>query len=69
MIAVPAEIPVTLPDASIVPVAVLPLLQVPPGVASLSGIVWPLHTISGPVMDKGDWFTVTICVAMLTPTV
>jgi len=43
MITVPKPTPVTSPDPSILPIAVLLLLHMPPAVASLNVIVEPKH--------------------------
>ncbi len=49
MVTVPAATPVTLPVVEFaVAIAVLLLLQVPPGVASVSVIDAPLHKLEGP---------------------
>lgn len=63
---VPAETPVTFPEASMLPVAGLPLLHVPPVVASASVTNAPVHTDEGPVMaaTTGSVFTVTVAVAV-----
>jgi hypothetical protein len=51
MAVVPAANPATVPDAGlIVATAVLPLVQVPPVVASLSVTLLPTHSAKGPVM-------------------
>jgi hypothetical protein len=50
---VPTAIPVTIPvDEPIVAIVVLPLLQVPPVVASLKVTVDPTHTESPVRVDK-----------------
>ena len=66
-VAVPAVIPViTLPAA--VATAVLLLLHVPEGVASLSVVVKPAQTAIVPVIDAGNGLTVT-GVVMIQPVV
>lgn len=60
MIVVPPATPVTTPVvAPTVATDVALLLQVPPGVASLSVVVCPEHTSSVPVMADGNALTVT----------
>jgi hypothetical protein len=54
MVAVPAETPVTMPDVPIVAIPVLPLLQEPPEVVSLSVVVAPWHMVGVPVMAPGS---------------
>ena len=54
MVVVPAVIAVTIPVvASMVAIAVLLLLQLPPLVASLSVVVVPGHTVVVPVINAG----------------
>jgi hypothetical protein len=62
IVVVPAFIPVTLPDASIVPFNVLLLAQVPPP-ASVSAVTLPIHTDNVPAMFEGSGLTVTTVVA------
>ncbi len=50
MLAVPADMPVTIPVALTVATDSLPLLQVPPVVASASVVVLPVQIASVPVM-------------------
>ena len=69
MVAVPADTPFTIPVVPIVATAVLLLLQVPPAVASVKGMVWPWHTPVGPAIATGDGFTAIITVALQPPTV
>ena len=57
---VPLARPVKWPVPSIVPVAVVPLLQVPPAVASRSVIIDPWHTWVAPVIAFGNGLTETI---------
>ena len=59
ILAVPADMPVTIPDADpTVAIAVLLLLQVPAGLASLKTMVDPAHTRLSPVMATGNGSTV-----------
>ena len=71
MVAVPAETPVTNPLA--VPVdttdAFDVLLQVPPGVKSLTLTDEPTHTDEAPPMPEGFVFIVTTTVAGMPETV
>ena len=46
---------------------VLPEVHVPPGSASFSVLVVPLHTYSGPVIAGGIGFTVTVVIACEPP--
>ena len=56
---IPALIPVTTPaTGSILPIAGLLLLQLPPGVASLKVIDCPTHTPLGPKIGNGNGLTV-----------
>jgi hypothetical protein len=65
IVVVPPKIPVTVPDTDpIVPVLVLLLLHVPPGVASLRVAVPPIHTLTLPLIATGCAFTVTILFAV-----
>ena len=50
-------------DEPTVAIAVLLLLQEPPGVPSLSGVVWPTHTMVVPVTGLIEVLTVTVVVA------
>lgn len=50
--------------ATMVAMPVLPLSHVPPGVASVSVVVSPGHTLSVPLMAAGKGFTVTTVVVM-----
>jgi hypothetical protein len=60
IIAVPAVIPVTAPEADpIEAIAVLLLLQVPPPAISESVVVKLWQTLKVPVMGLGKGFTVT----------
>jgi hypothetical protein len=63
MVTVPPApgLPVTIPvEEPMVAILVLLLHQVPPGVASLSTVVSPAHTLVVPVIADGNGFTVTI---------
>jgi hypothetical protein len=40
------------------------LFHIPPGMASLSVVVDPIHTCNAPVMAVGAAFTVTLAVAV-----
>jgi hypothetical protein len=48
----------------IVAMAVAPLDQVPPGVASLRVVAAPTHTLSVPVITAGNELTVTVVVVL-----
>ena len=54
MLAVPAAIPLTVPVASIVAMAVLLLLHAPPVVVVLSVVVVPTQALSVPVIAAGS---------------
>lgn len=54
MLAVPAAIPLTVPVASIVAMAVLLLLHAPPVVVVLSVVVVPTQVLSVPVIAAGS---------------
>jgi hypothetical protein len=58
--AVPALTPYTTPAASIVAILVDVLFHVPPVVALLSVVFWPVQTCAAPVITAGNAFTVTI---------
>jgi hypothetical protein len=62
MVTVPDDTPVTTPDVPTVAMAVLPLNQNPPVVASLSAMVEPAHTVDGPVIVD-EPVTVTVLYA------
>ena len=65
---VPAVIPETMPDNEpIEPTAALLLLQRPPLLASLSGVVAPVHTLAVPSIGAGIVLTVTTTVATNVP--
>jgi hypothetical protein len=60
ILAVPAATPITMPVVGfIVPMLVLPLLHVPPAVASVNVVVRPTQTDIGPVIAGTVWVTVT----------
>lgn len=59
MVVVPAETPVTMPVPATVAIAVLSLLQTPPVVASVKGVVAPMQTAVIPVIEEGTGLTVT----------
>jgi hypothetical protein len=71
MMAVPDAIPVTIPVLPTVAMAVLPLLHVPPGVASVSAAVAPTHmpTPVDGVIAEGLGLTVTVAVTKQVPVV
>ena len=58
----PVAVPVTTPVPDTEATAVLLLLHVPSGVASLKLVVRPWHTESVPNIAPGSGFTVTIAV-------
>ena len=55
MVAVPDVTPVTTPVVTTVATAVLPLLHVPPVVASLRVVVEPIHTAAVPTIGATNW--------------
>jgi len=61
MVAEPTATPVTTPEVLTVAMEVLPLVHVPPGVASNKEPVAPTHAVAVPVMapTTGSAFTVT----------
>jgi hypothetical protein len=62
---VPGFTPVIIPlDEPIVATDILPLLHVPPGVASASDVVDPTHTPRAPVIGPAVVFTVTGAMAL-----
>ncbi len=64
MMDVPEATPVTMPDdRPIVATPVLPLLHVPPLVASVSVVVESTHAVIVPPIDDGIGLTVTTAVA------
>ncbi len=66
MIAVPAAIPVTTP-ADTVAMAMLLLLQVPPGVLDVRLVVLPTQAVNTPLMESVSGITVTTIVAVAVP--
>ena len=61
MAAMPADIPLTIPELTpIVATALLPLVQVPPPVALLKAVVAPVHNVVVPVINPGIGLTVTV---------
>ena len=58
MLAKPEPIPDTTPDELIVPMEVVPELQVPPGTELPSAVVPAWHTLSVPVIGPGEASTV-----------
>ena len=63
MFTVPWNTPDTMPEVPTVAMAVPLLVQVPPGMPSVSGVVEPIHTCIMPVIGVGTEFTVTEVVA------
>lgn len=59
MLAVPAIMPVTQPEEFTVATAVLSLLHVPPGVASVKQLIAPLQKLLTPVIGAGRGLMVT----------
>lgn len=65
MVVVPAISALTTPDDEpMVAMAGLLLLQVPPGVASVSVVVKPMQPLVVPFMVPGSGFTVTAVIAV-----
>jgi hypothetical protein len=62
--AVPVDIPNTIPDVEPIEAAPLPVLHIPPPVASLNATNEPAHTIGVPDMAAGNEFTVTAVVVL-----
>lgn len=61
MVVVPAVTPVTIPVSDpMVATDGEPLVHVPPGVALVSVIVFPWHTLVGPAMATGGARTVKV---------
>ena len=60
MVAVPAEAPVTTPAVLTVAMAVLPLLQVPPEVASVKVVFPEMHTLATPPIVPADGAALTV---------
>ena len=69
MVAVPADTPLTLPDASTDAIAALLVLHDPPDTVSDNVVVAPTHTVDAPVITPpdGDVFTVNDVVALAAP--
>ena len=65
MIDVPADTPVTTPELLIVATLVLPLVHVPPAVASASVVVVPEHSVVVPVTGATTGTTSSVMVALL----
>ena len=61
MVADPALMPVTFPEASS-DTFVLVVLQAPPDIKSLNDIVRPTHTAEAPPIPEGAGLTVTVVV-------
>jgi len=66
-VTIPAETPVTTPEALTAAIAMLLLLHIPPGAASLSVIEEPSHTELPPVIvpETGIGFTIKFDVTRL----
>ena len=61
---VPAPTPVTTPvDETMVATELVPLVQVPPGLASVRVIALPWHTLASPVI-VGNKYTLMVAVAL-----
>ena len=69
ILVVPAEMPVTTPNASTVPLAGFTLLHTPPAAASERVVVAPTQTVNVPstAVAFGNGLTVTILVAVAVP--
>ena len=67
MTAVPPDAPVTVPEVPTVTMAVLPLLHVPPAVASCSDVVVPAHKVVVPVIPDGAASTVSVRLTLQLP--
>jgi len=63
----PEERPVTIPPVLTVAIAVELLLHAPPGVASVSDIEDPTHTLDAPMIKAGAGFTVILNVTKQPP--
>ena len=63
IVAIPAEIPATIPDEEPMLTSPAPPLHVPPP-ASVNVIVDPTHTVAAPVIADGNGFTVTVAVRL-----
>ena len=68
IVAVPADTPVTMPEASIVAIVVSKLLHCPPAMTFASATVLFTHTCEGPVIAEtaGNAFTITGTGPMVT---
>src|SRR4051812_15579166 len=66
MVAVPDATPVTTPvtRSTVAPMLSGAIVHRPLLVGSLSVIVWPMHTVAGPVIGSGSAYTSTGTVAM-----
>ena len=67
MITVPDERPVTTPDVDTDASEGAPLVQKPPGDASVFVIVFPTHTLDGPAIATGAAITVTVTLVPQPP--
>jgi hypothetical protein len=69
IIAVPADMPVTIPVVLAIAMPTAPVLQIPPLAELLNEVVLPAQTVAVPVMvpASGSGLTVTICVATAVP--
>jgi hypothetical protein len=68
MVAVPAAMPVTIPEEDpIVAMAGRLLSQAPPREVLLNAIVAPAQTTGGPVMAAGNGLTVTVKAVLQPP--
>lgn len=63
MVAVPADIPATIPVGPTVATDALLLFHIPPGVALLNAAEAPTHTVGVPVILPGVAITFTVAVA------
>ena len=63
--AVPVNIPVTIPPELTVAIEPLLVVQVPPGVALLSVVVVPRHTVLAPVIIAGVGLLFTVFVTIV----
>ena len=64
IVVVPVNKPLTIPEVEpIVAIAVLVLVQVPPGVASVSKMVVPGHKADGPTINAGIGLTTKIALS------
>jgi hypothetical protein len=65
MTAGPALIPVTRPVAGTIVIVPLGVLHVPPGVASVTVIVDPTHTLVGPPIGAGSGLIVIVTLPVI----